>query len=165
MVAAPTPYKIFLDTNVLIDVLVQRGEFFDDAADIWSLSEQGRMTGIIAAVSMTNIYYIVRKLSDHKTAMKAMVQLRDVFAIAASDGQILSQAIDAKIADFEDAVQYFTAVHAGVAAIVTRDPRHFPRGAIPVVTPREFLVTWGAGPDPAVRTKADKSAKNPSSGA
>lgn len=165
MVAAPTPHKIFVDTNVLIDVLVQRGEFLDDAADIWSLSEQGRVTGIIAAVSMTNIYYIVRKLSDHKTAMKAMVQLRDVFTLAACDGQVLSQAIDAKIADFEDAVQYFTAMHAGAAAIITRDPKHFPRGTIPVVTPREFLATWVPGPDPAARTKADKSAKNPGSGA
>ena len=133
--------KIFVDTNVVLDVLAKRAEFYDDAAAIWSLCEQGQVTGCIAAVSVTNIYYIIRKLSDHRTAMKAMVQLRDIFTLTSCDGQVMSQAIDARMPDFEDAVQYFSALHAGAEILVTRNPKHFPRSAIPVVTPKEFLAT------------------------
>ena len=133
--------KVFIDTNVVLDVLAKRAEFYDDAAAIWSLCEQGQITGFIAAVSATNIYYIIRKLSDHRTAMKATVQLRDIFTLATCDGQVMSQAIDARMPDFEDAVQYFCALHAGAEILVTRNPKHFPRSAIPVVTPKEFLAT------------------------
>ena len=133
--------KVFIDTNVVLDVLAKRPEFYDDAAAIWSLCEQGRITGFIAAVSGTNIYYIIRKLSDHRTAMKAMVQLRDIFTLATCDGQVMTQAIDARMPDFEEAVQYFSALHAGAELLVTRNPKHFPRAAIPVVTPKEFLAT------------------------
>lgn len=133
--------KVFIDTNVVLDVLAKRAAFYDDSAAIWSLCEQGQITGFIAAVSVTNIYYITRKLSDHRTAMKATVQLRDIFTLATCDGQVMSQAIDARMPDFEDAVQYFCALHAGAEILVTRNPKHFPRSAIPVVTPKEFLAT------------------------
>lgn len=133
--------KVFIDTNVLLDVLAKRPAFYDDAAAIWSLSEQGRITGFIAAISVTNISYIIRKLADHRSAMKAMVQLRDIFSLASCDNQVMSQAIDARMPDFEDAVQYFSALHAGAELLVTRNPKHFPRSAIPVATPKEFLAT------------------------
>ena len=131
--------KIFIDTNVLIDVLCERESFYDDAAAIWSLAEQGRFTSFIAAVSVTNIYYIVRRLGDHRKAMKAVILLRDIFSIAACDEQILNQAMDAKMPDFEDAVQYFSAIHAEAEIIITRNVKHFPKAGIPAVTPAEFL--------------------------
>ncbi len=140
--------KILVDTNVLLDVLCERTEFYDDSAAVWSLAEQGRMTAFIAAVSVTNIYYIVRKLGDHRKAMKAMTQLRDIFSVAACDAQVLNQAIDAKMQDLEDAVQYFTAAHAGADMIVTRNVKHFPKGGIPAATPAEFLAVL----DKTVRT-------------
>jgi predicted nucleic acid-binding protein len=133
--------KLFIDTNVLLDVIAKRVQFFPDSSAVWSLAESGQVTGLIASVSVTNIYYIVRKLSDHRTAMKAMVELRGIFTFAACDSQVMSQAIDARMPDFEDAVQYFSALHAGADVLVTRNPKHFPRSAVPVVTPTEYLAT------------------------
>lgn len=137
--------KILVDTNVLLDVLCERSEFYDDSAAVWSLAEQGLVTAFIAAVSVTNVYYIVRKLGDQRKAMKAMVQLRDIFAVAGCDAQVLNQAIDAKLPDLEDAVQYFTAAHAGAKLIVTRNVKHFPKGGIPAATPAEFLAVFEQG--------------------
>ncbi len=134
--------KILVDTNVLLDVLCERTEFYNDSAAVWSLAEQGRVTGFIAAISVTNIYYIVRKLGDHRKAMKSLVQLRDIFTVAACDAQVINQAIDAKLPDFEDAVQYFTAFHAGADMVVTRNVKHFPKGGTPLATPAEFLATF-----------------------
>lgn len=137
--------KILVDTNVLIDVLAERQEFYADSAAVWSLAETGKVTGFIAAVSVTNIYSIVRRLADHRRAMRAVAELRDIFTLAACDAQILNQAIDAKMADFEDAVQYFTAVQVEAERIITRNVKHFPKGGIPAATPGEFLAILGAG--------------------
>lgn len=137
--------KVLVDTNVLLDVLCERAEFYDDSAAIWTMAEQGRLTAFIAAVSVTNIYYIVRRLGDHRKAMKAVVQLRDIFTPAACDAHVLNQAIDARISDFEDAVQYFTAIHAGADMIITRNVKHFPKGSIPAVTPKEFQASLQDG--------------------
>jgi predicted nucleic acid-binding protein len=132
--------KAFLDTNVLLDVLAKREPFYEDAAAIWTLAEEGKIQGLISAVSFTNIYYIVRKLRDHRTAHRTLSLLRDTFTPVACDAQVLGRAIDAAFKDFEDAVQYFSAVQAGASFLVTRDADHFPTFDKPaIVTPAEFL--------------------------
>jgi predicted nucleic acid-binding protein len=132
--------KVFLDTNVVIDVLARRTSFYEDSAVVWTLAEQERIEGIVSAVSFTNVFYIVRKLTDDRTARRALVLLRNVFTPAVCDGRILNRAIDSKIKDFEDAVQYFSAVHAGADCMLSRNPDDFRRMAdCPVLTPAEFL--------------------------
>jgi predicted nucleic acid-binding protein len=134
--------KVFVDTNVLLDVLAKRKPFFDDSATIWTMAERGEIQGLVSAISFTNLFYIVRKLRDHKTALRTMAQLRDTFTPIACDTQVLNQAIDAGFKDFEDAVQYFSASRAGAACIVSRNPDHFPRSEPPVLGPAEFLAAY-----------------------
>jgi hypothetical protein len=74
------------------------------------------------------------------SADRAILLLRDTFAPVACDEQVLSQAIDAKLKDFEDAVQYYSALRVEAACLISRNPDHFPRSALAVVTPAEFLV-------------------------
>jgi predicted nucleic acid-binding protein len=134
--------RVFVDTNILLDVLAKRHPFFADSAAIWTLAETGKIEGLVSAVSFTNIFYVVRKLADAKTALRMLVLLRDSFHAVACDHQIVSQAIDSGIKDFEDAVQYHSALHAGADCIVSRNPDHFPRTMdCPVVSPAEFLAT------------------------
>jgi len=130
----------FLDTNVLLDSLSRREPFWLDAARIWALAERGEIQAYISAVSFSNIYYILRKAEGQLVARKALVGLRDLFTTAACDRQIIDQAIDAGFSDFEDAIQFFSAMRAGASHLVTRDPGHFPRGEIAIVTPAEFLL-------------------------
>jgi predicted nucleic acid-binding protein len=131
--------KVFFDTNVVLDVLLERKPFYKDSVALWTMAEQGVMIGIIAAISCTNIAYIINRLQNRAAARVALTALRDVFTIASTDSQMISQAMDAKFDDFEDAVQYFTALHAGVDCIVTRNPGHFPRTGCPIVSPAELL--------------------------
>jgi predicted nucleic acid-binding protein len=131
--------KVFFDTNVVLDVLLERKPFYSDSVAVWTMAEQGAIIGIIAAISCTNIAYIINRLRNRAAVRTALSALRDVFTIAATDGQTIFQSMDAKFDDFEDAVQYFTALHAGVDCIVTRKPGHFPRAGCPVVSPAEFL--------------------------
>ena len=134
--------NVFVDTNVLIDVLAKRTPFYDDSARLWTLAEQGRITGFISVISFNNIYYVVRKLKTRRAADRMMILLRDTFTPVPLDKQILDQAIDAGLKDLEDAIQYFSAIRVGAACLVSRDARAFPRAELPVLTPREWLTTY-----------------------
>ena len=130
---------VFIDTNILIDVLCQRKDFHEDSAAIWTLSEKGDVHGYISAISFNNIDYLIRRNFNRSTARKKMIILRDIFKIVALDQQIINQAIDSDIADFEDAIQYFSAIHINAECIITRDKKDFAHSEIPILSPTEFL--------------------------
>lgn len=135
--------KVFFDTNVLIDVVAKRVPFYTDSARIWSLAEAGQITGLVSAISFTTIFYVVRKLKDQKTARQALSLLRLNFQPVACDEHVLYQALDAGLKDFEDAVQYVSAVEAKSDCLVSRNPNHFPLADdCPVLTPAEFLAAY-----------------------
>lgn len=132
--------KVFFDTNVLIDVLALRQPFYEDSAELWTLSERRTITGLVSVLTFTNTFYIVRRLTDLKTARRALTLIRDAFNPVACDGDIIHRAIASKLGDFEDAIQYISATQIGVDCIVSRNVSHFPAsGECPVLTPAEFL--------------------------
>ena len=133
---------VFVDTNVLLDVLSYRKPFYEASAEVWSLAERGELRAHISAISFNNIYYVIRKLKDRNTAEKALRLLRDIFESVAPDRQILNQSIDADFDDFEDAVQFHSALRAKATCLISRNPRHFPKSSLPVLTPEEFLATY-----------------------
>lgn len=138
--------RILLDTNVLIDVLARRQPFYVHSAAVWAQAELGILTGLISAVSVTNIFYIVRKIRDTDTARSALTLLRDTFSIVGCDEQVIGQAIDTPLADFEDAVQYVCALHAQADCLVTRNPGHFTMPDLLIATPAEFIASQPEGP-------------------
>ena len=87
--------RLFVDTNLLLDVLARREPFYAASARIWSLCETGACEGFVSAISFNNVYYIVRKARNDEVARKALVLMRDIFGSVAPDQQILNQAIDA----------------------------------------------------------------------
>jgi len=131
--------NLFFDTNVVLDVFAQRRPFYDDSARVWALAERGKVRGLVSAVSMTTFYYVVRKFSSRPGAIEMLHAVRGCVAFAPCDGAVLNQAIDAAFEDFEDAVQYFSAVAAGADVLVTRNTGHFPSDKLPVMTPRALL--------------------------
>lgn len=132
--------RVFVDTNVLIDVLTKRLPFYADSAAVWTLAEQGRVIGLVSATSLTNICYVIRRLENAGTARQALQVMRGIFELAACDQHVINQAVDAKLKDFEDAVQYISAIRAGADCIVSRNPADFPTAEdCPVLTPAEFL--------------------------
>jgi predicted nucleic acid-binding protein len=131
--------RIFVDTNLLLDVLARREPFYPAAARVWTMAETGACEALISEISFNNIYYIVRKARDAGAARRALVLLRDVFASVAPDQRILNQAIDSDIPDFEDAVQLYSALHARADYLLTRNVGDFPAGILPILAPDEFL--------------------------
>ena len=133
--------RIFLDTNILLDVLGRREPHFASSSSIWSRVERGDHEGYVSAISFNNVFYIVRRLAGARAARKAMKLMRDIFRIVPLDEQLIHSAIDSDLADLEDAVQYHSAARVSANCIVTRNVRHFPKDPVPAVTPEEFLAT------------------------
>jgi predicted nucleic acid-binding protein len=133
--------RVFFDTNVLLDHLLDREPFADDAAALWSMAERREIVGCISAISFNFVYYIVRHQANERSARRAIKGLRDVFEIVEVDAQIIHQAIDADFGDFEDAIQHACAVRIGASHLVTRDLPGYRRAEVAVVAPDTYLNT------------------------
>ena len=132
--------KIFLDTNIIYDVFAERHPFYDDSAQIWNLAEYGKITGCISITTFNNLYYIMRRQMGRPQAERALHILRDVCVPIQFDMQILNQAIDSRMKDFEDAIQLFSALHSGADYLITRNVKDFIQNTnIAIMTPGQFL--------------------------
>jgi len=130
---------LFIDTNVLYDVLGRREPFYGPSNAVWSLCEKGKVKGLISVISFNNIYYVTRRFTNRLNAKSKISMIRDVFNMVALDEQVINQAIDSDFADFEDAIQYFSAVRCDADSIITRNKKDFKRSDVPVLSPEEFL--------------------------
>ncbi|MGI8503124.1 MAG: type II toxin-antitoxin system VapC family toxin [Hassallia sp.] len=130
--------RILIDTNVVLDFLQEREPFVQDAAKLFEKIDAGEIEGFIAATTITNIYYIVRKAAGIVAAQDAITQILTDLYICPVDRSVIEQAIALNFRDFEDAVQYACAIAHGLDVIVTRDVSGFVSGEIPVVSPGEL---------------------------
>jgi predicted nucleic acid-binding protein len=131
--------NILLDTNIVLDVLLERSPWNTDAERIWEACDRGKLTGYLAATSVTNIHYIARRMRDLRHAQIAVGLCLATFLIAPIDAATLVQATDLTGVDFEDNLQIASAVLADLDAIVTRDPQGFADSPIPVLLPQVLL--------------------------
>jgi predicted nucleic acid-binding protein len=131
--------KILVDTNILLDVLTQRRPFFQDSARVWSLIHDGLFEGYVSAISVNNLYYIVRKLRDKKTAEFFVDDLLRDFEVVSLTKSIFKQARTVAAKDFEDSIQYFSAIQEGCEILLTRNKKDFPAAGLQILNPSEFL--------------------------
>jgi predicted nucleic acid-binding protein len=131
--------NVLIDTNVLLDVLGRREPFYADSAHVWTLAETGQVVGFVSTLSLPNLFYLLHRANGQKAARKAVSMLRDIFNLVPLDVQVIHHAIDANISDFEDAIQFFSAIAAGATTLITRNPKDFPTSDVAIQTPAEFL--------------------------
>lgn len=131
--------KIFLDTNVVIDFLGEREEFFTDASIIFSMIEEGVIHASVSALTVVNCAYILKKAFNADVMydkVEALFKLLDVLPL---DKSHLQNAINIRPYDYEDAVQYYTAQPSNPDVIITRDKKGYRDLDVLVMTPSEFV--------------------------
>ena len=132
--------KTLLDTNVVLDVLLKRVPYCDDSYIVFKLAESGRINGILAAVSMTNVFYLLQKTGKSSADVyKEMDKLITLFSISPVTETTISNALAMRWKDFEDAVQFITAKENSADLIITRNKEDFNISDIPCITPTEFI--------------------------
>ncbi len=129
------------DTNVLLDLLAARSPFDQAAGAAWSLVVAGQARGVVSAISFNNTYYVVRKASGRDAALGCLQRIRSTFEVVPLDLPLIDEAMAGTISDFEDTLQYRSAVRAGASVIVTRDPSGFQNLDVAVLSPEQFVVT------------------------
>ena len=143
--------KIFLDTNIVIDYLSNRIPFGEDALRIFSLPPQ-QCQLCISALSFTTIFYVLRKHFNRSELLEMLNSLKLLVEVLPTDEDVISSALQSEFSDFEDAVQYHTALYGNASFIITRNTKDFGQSTIPVYTPSEFLQIpyWINEPIPTV---------------
>jgi predicted nucleic acid-binding protein len=131
--------RILVDTNVVLDVLLKRDPWTVSASAMWKAIDDGQLVGYITASTITDIFYVARRLTALDTAQEAVQTCLDAFEICAVDRQILERAINLAGKDFEDNLQIACAEADDLDAIVSRDLEGLASTSITVLTPDSLL--------------------------
>ena len=132
--------SILVDTNVILDVLLEREPYADNSALIMALVERKQSIGYLCATTLTTIHYLACKTIGNITGRQAMQTLLQIYRIAPVDHKVLQMALNTGFKDYEDSVLYTAGVNAGASAIITRNVKDFTGSELPVYTPEEYLV-------------------------
>lgn len=132
--------RALFDTDVLLDLLLDRKPFADAAAALWQAHQEGKFEGYISAITPVNVFYIARKLKGADMARRAVKELLGGLRVCVIDGPTLQLGLTLSLSDYEDAVQHATATANRLDTIVTRNIEDYKSATIPVFTPTEFLI-------------------------
>jgi len=131
--------RVMFDTNIVLDLLLDREPFVREAKTLISKVEQGEFTGLLCATTLTTIHYLLLKSNGKEGAAETIRSLLKLFEVASVTRIVLEDALEVNDKDYEDAVLYKSAYHSGASMIVTRDRKGFSKAELPVMNPKEFL--------------------------
>ena len=131
--------RVIIDTNVVLDVLLEREPFVKPAVEIFCLVEESRINAFLCATTITTIDYLLARSLPASKARDALHQLISLFEIATVNRPVIERALGSKIPDFEDAVLVEAGRMAGVDSIITRNAKDFRGSALKIFDPGEFL--------------------------
>jgi len=131
--------KVLVDTNVVLDILLNRVPFYDSSAYVEVLAEAKIITGYISASAITDIFFIAKGTLGKKSTKEALKNLLSVFKPATVTDNHIYQALNLDWKDFEDSVQYVVGEGFSADYIITRNIDDYASGSIPVVTPEQFI--------------------------
>jgi predicted nucleic acid-binding protein len=132
---------ILLDTNVILDFAMKRGEHYAPAMKIMYEIAEGHLIAYLSASQITDIYYFLEKKFSHDSAVRVIADLIGSVRVIGIDRETIESAIESGMPDFEDAVQTAAAQDAGIDIVVTRDKMGFINSGLQVYSPEEFLET------------------------
>jgi len=132
--------KVLIDTNIILDLALERHPFYKDAVIIFEKIDQKQIKGYVSASVVTDIYYFAKKEKGQIWASTFLMELSEIIEIASVDKNIIIKALKLGWNDFEDALQTLVAVENDLDVIVTRNKKDF-KGAkgISVLSPNEFI--------------------------
>ncbi len=132
--------RLLIDTNIVIDLLSKRDKFYDEAADLFSRADKKELELTISSLTFANTNYILSKLKSAKEAKEILRKFKVLVELLSLDDKITELALsDDNFQDFEDGLQYYSAIENQIEIIITRKKRDFKNSKIPVLTAKEFL--------------------------
>jgi len=135
--------NIFIDTDVIIDFLIDRKPYSREAAIIFTLVDQKKLKGYTSSLTFSNLFYVLRKIEPQKRVIAKLDSLSKLLTVLKVDDQNIRDAIESGFPDFEDSIQHFCAIGCKkVEVIITRNTKDFKKSNLPVMTPGDFLKSF-----------------------
>jgi predicted nucleic acid-binding protein len=131
--------KILCDINFILDIFLKRGPFYLSAARVFKKIEDGEVKGYLCSLSFPTLFYLLTRELNREEAFKTLEKIRIVFRVAAVDEKVIDMSLVSDFKDFEDAVQYYSAIQIKADCIITRNKSDYSDDKIPILTPDEFL--------------------------
>ena len=131
--------RVFIDTNIFLDLLCRRERFLGDSLKVFDLAVDGKFELLISDLSIANIKYITRKDFSVDSFYETISAFRPVFTIVPVGEDAVDKALALKAQDFEDALQYFSAVHSQADYLLTRNIRDYGFASLKVMSPTDFI--------------------------
>lgn len=131
--------KLFLDTNILLDLLARRVGFYEEAARLFLLAEEGKLSLSVSALSIVHTHYVLRKHLPEQKTRGIIRDIRLLVSILPLDERLSDIALNSSIDDYEDAIQYHTAVDYKQELIISRNLKDFKNSKLPVMTAGQFI--------------------------
>jgi predicted nucleic acid-binding protein len=136
---------LLIDTDVILDFLIDRTPFSREAAIIFTLIEQKKLKGYASSLTFSNLYYVLRKFETHNKVISKLDKLSKMLTIVKVDEQTIKKALASGFHDFEDSIQYFSAIeNKKIDVIITRNTKDYKKSDISVMTPGDYLKTAGS---------------------
>ncbi len=131
--------RLFIDTNIMLDFLGERHPFYDPIAKLATLADKGQVTLVTSPISFATVNYFLVKLESPEIAKEKLRKFKIISEICSLDGHTIEKGLNSAFNDFEDSLQYFSAVDSDCVLLITRNGKDFKESLIPVMTAQEYL--------------------------
>ena len=131
--------KIFVDTNIVLDLLSKRADFYKASQDLFTYAIDNKITLVVSTLTFANTHYILKQQLKISKVRSALRKFKALVEVAPFDDKILEFALEEEFKDFEDGIQYYIALENSCDAIITRNKKDFKRSTIPVLNASEFV--------------------------
>ncbi len=131
--------RIFLDTNVILDLLAQRVPFFDSIAKLATLADQKKLILVASPLSFTTVDYVLNKYESSESVLNKLRKFKIICEVCDVNEETVEKGLNSNFKDFEDSIQYYSAVQSNCSIIITRNSKDFKNSNIPIMTAEEYL--------------------------
>ncbi len=131
--------RLFIDTNVMLDFLGERHPFYESMAKLATLADKGKLKLVVSPISFATVNYFLTKFENHKIAKEKLRKFKILCEITKLDEHIIEKGLNVDFKDFEDSLQYFSAIESNCNIIISRNGKDFKNSYIPVMTAEEYL--------------------------
>jgi len=133
--------RILVDTNIVLDLLAKREEFIVEAQQLFTLSDKNEIALYVSSLTFANTYYILSQKMKLNDARKILRKFKVLVEVLPMDDKIIDLSLESDFKDFEDAIQYHTAIENEINIIITRNLKDFKTSRIPVLTAKNYIET------------------------
>jgi predicted nucleic acid-binding protein len=131
--------RLFVDTNIVIDLLQKREKFYEDAQELFTLADKKKVKLFVSALTIANTHFVLSKHYHSNNARKILAKFKLLVEVLALNDKIIEWALVSDLKDFEDAIQYHTAIESNLDILITRNKRDFTKRDISILTAKEYL--------------------------